>query len=68
MVRPVEVAARWTHALSEHDLEAAVACFHPQYRDHAPARRGEVAQGCATTAYRRVTAGLSRSDLRLSSS
>lgn len=45
MVRPVEVAARWTHALSEHDLEAAVACFHPEYRDHAPARRGEVVEG-----------------------
>lgn len=44
-MRPVEVAARWTHALSEHDLEAAVACFHPEYRDHAPARRGEVVEG-----------------------
>lgn len=39
------MAARWTHALSEHDLEAAVACFHPEYRDHAPARRGEVVEG-----------------------
>lgn len=44
-MRPVEVAARWTHVLSEHDLEAAVACFHAEYRDHAPARRGEVVEG-----------------------
>jgi hypothetical protein len=45
MVKAVEVAARRTHALSEHDLEAALACFHPDYRDHAPARRGEVVEG-----------------------
>lgn len=45
MVRPLEVAKRWTRALSEHDLEAAVACFDPEYRDHAPARRGEVVEG-----------------------
>ncbi|HEX7171280.1 MAG TPA: nuclear transport factor 2 family protein [Candidatus Limnocylindria bacterium] len=41
----MEVAARWTRALSEHDLDGAVACFHPQYRDQAPARRGEVVEG-----------------------
>lgn len=45
MVRAVEVATRWTHALNEHDLDAAVACFHPDYRDHTPARRGEVVEG-----------------------
>lgn len=44
-VRPVEVAARWARALSQHDLDAAVACFHPQYRDRAPARQGEVVEG-----------------------
>jgi len=44
-VRPVEVAARWIRALSEHDLDAAVACFDPQYSDHAPARLGEVVDG-----------------------
>jgi limonene-1,2-epoxide hydrolase len=45
MLRPLEVAERWTNALSEHDLETAVACFHPEYRDHAPARLGEVVEG-----------------------
>lgn len=38
---PTHVAERWTRALSEHDLEAAVSCFAPEYRDTAPARRGE---------------------------
>jgi ketosteroid isomerase-like protein len=41
----VEVAARWIGAMNEHDLDAVVECFHPQYRDHAPARRGEVVEG-----------------------
>jgi limonene-1,2-epoxide hydrolase len=44
-MRPVEVAARWIRALNEHDLDAAVGCFHPQYRDQAPARRGEAVEG-----------------------
>jgi ketosteroid isomerase-like protein len=44
-VTPVQVAARWIRGLNEHDLDAAVACFHPQYRDQAPARRGEVVEG-----------------------
>jgi ketosteroid isomerase-like protein len=39
------VAERWTQALTAHDLEAAVACFAPDYHDEAPARRGEVIQG-----------------------
>ncbi len=42
---PKSIAARWTQALSAHDLDAAVACFHPEYRDHAPARRGEIVEG-----------------------
>lgn len=28
---------RWVAAMSAHDLEAAVACFDPDYRDEAPA-------------------------------
>ena len=39
------VAERWARALTAHDLEAAVACFAPDYHDEAPARRGEVVQG-----------------------
>lgn len=38
---PTHVAERWTRALTEHDLEAAVSCFAPEYSDTAPARRGE---------------------------
>lgn len=40
-----EVAGRWVQALTAHDLEAAVACFAPDYHDEAPARRGEFIQG-----------------------
>lgn len=39
------IAERWTRALTAHDLEAAVACFAPDYHDEAPARRGEFVQG-----------------------
>jgi ketosteroid isomerase-like protein len=42
---PREVASRWTQAVTAHDLEAAVGCFAPDYRDEAPARRGESVQG-----------------------
>jgi ketosteroid isomerase-like protein len=42
---PRAVAERWTRALSEHDLEAAVSCFDPDYADEAPARRGESVRG-----------------------
>lgn len=42
---PRTIAERWTEALTRHDLEAAVACFAPDYRDEAPARRGESVQG-----------------------
>lgn len=42
---PRAVAVRWTRALTAHDLEAAVACFAPDYHDEAPARRGELIQG-----------------------
>ncbi len=41
----IDLAERWTRALTDHDLEAAVACFHPDYRDEAPARRGETVEG-----------------------
>ena len=44
---PRAVARRWVEALSAHDLEAAVACFAPNYHDEAPARRGEVIQAHA---------------------
>ncbi len=40
-----DLVTRWTEALSDHDLEAAVSCFHPDYRDEAPARTGEVVAG-----------------------
>jgi ketosteroid isomerase-like protein len=42
---PRAVAERWVQALTAHDLEAAVACFAPDYHDEAPARRGEFIQG-----------------------
>jgi ketosteroid isomerase-like protein len=42
---PRAVAERWTRALSEHDVEAAVACFDPDYEDEAPARPGESVKG-----------------------
>lgn len=42
---PRAVAERWTRALSEHDIEAAVACFDPDYEDEAPARPGESVKG-----------------------
>lgn len=45
MSSPEEIVARWTRALTQHDLDAAIACFHPDYRDEAPTRRGEVVEG-----------------------
>ena len=42
---PRSVAERWVQALTTHDLEAAVACFAPDYHDEAPARHGESVQG-----------------------
>lgn len=42
---PTKVAERWVSALSRHDLEAALDCFAPDYRDVAPARRGEFVEG-----------------------
>ncbi|HEU5318099.1 MAG TPA: nuclear transport factor 2 family protein [Chloroflexota bacterium] len=42
---PRAVAERWVHALTAHDLAAAVACFAPDYHDEAPARRGEFIRG-----------------------
>ena len=36
---------RWLGAMTAHDLEAAVACFAPDYHDEAPARRGEFVDG-----------------------
>jgi hypothetical protein len=41
------VAERWVQALTAHDLEAAVACFAPDFHDEAPARRGEFIHGNA---------------------
>jgi limonene-1,2-epoxide hydrolase len=38
---PEQVVERWVRALTDHDLEAAVACFASEYRDRAPARLGE---------------------------
>jgi limonene-1,2-epoxide hydrolase len=40
-----QVVERWTQALTDHDLEAAISCFAPDYRDRAPARRGEEVLG-----------------------
>lgn len=42
---PRAVAQRWVSAMTAHDLDAAVDCFATQYRDEAPARRGETFQG-----------------------
>src|SRR5260370_17134638 len=40
-----QVVERWPQALTDHDLEAAISCFAPDYRDRAPARRGEEVLG-----------------------
>lgn len=45
MTALTDLAERWIRALTDHDLEEAVACFHPDYRDEAPARRGETVAG-----------------------
>lgn len=42
---PRQLAQRWTRALTDHDLDAAVSCFAPDYQDKAPARRGEAVVG-----------------------
>lgn len=42
---PTHIAERWIAALSRHDLEAAAACFAPDYVDEAPARHGESVRG-----------------------
>lgn len=42
---PCSLGERWVVALDAHDLEAAVACFQPNYHDEAPARRGERVDG-----------------------
>lgn len=44
-MRPRSVVQRWVAALNRGDVEAAVSCFHDEYRDEAPARRGEVVHG-----------------------
>lgn len=38
---PISVAERWIAAMNERDIDAAVDCFAIDYRDEAPARRGE---------------------------
>ena len=38
---PCSVVERWVQAMDAHDIETAVACFHADYHDEAPARRGE---------------------------
>jgi len=35
-VEPKEVLERLRHAVNQHDLEAFVACFHPDYRSEQP--------------------------------
>jgi len=42
---PREVVLRWTQAMTAHDLEAAVACFHPDYHDVTPNRPGQEFHG-----------------------
>jgi ketosteroid isomerase-like protein len=44
---PKAVIERWVQAMDHHDLEMAVSCFAPDYRDEAPARRGESVRGQA---------------------
>ncbi|MBI4261407.1 MAG: nuclear transport factor 2 family protein [Actinobacteria bacterium] len=45
MSAPRRLVERWTDAMTRHDREAAVACFHPDYEDVAPARLGEEVRG-----------------------
>src|SRR5260370_20417873 len=40
-----QLVERWNQALTDHDLEAAISCLAPDYRDRAPARRGEEVLG-----------------------
>jgi ketosteroid isomerase-like protein len=42
---PKAVVERWIQTINRHDLEGVVACFAPDYRDEAPARRGESVHG-----------------------
>ncbi len=42
---PKTLIERWTRAMTDHDLDSAMSCFHPDYRDEAPARRGELTRG-----------------------
>ena len=35
-VKPKEVLERMHRAVNQHDLEAFVACFHPEYRSEQP--------------------------------
>jgi ketosteroid isomerase-like protein len=40
-----DLARRWIEAVIAHDLDGVVDCFHPDYVDEAPARRGESVRG-----------------------
>lgn len=42
---PKSVIERWVRAMNEHNLDMAVSCFDIDYRDEAPARRGESVHG-----------------------
>lgn len=44
-VVPCSVVGRWVRAMNAHDLDTALACFHEDYHDEAPARRGEHVEG-----------------------
>jgi hypothetical protein len=42
---PTTVVHRWIKAINAHDANAVAACFDADYRDEAPARRGETVAG-----------------------
>lgn len=42
---PRQVVQRWTRAMTAHDLDAAAACFAPEYHDVTPTRPGQEFHG-----------------------
>ncbi len=60
MIEPASVVDRLRQAVDDHDLEALVACFTPDYRNETPAHPGRGFEGHAQvrTNWQRVFAGV----------
>lgn len=57
---PSQVVGRLRQAVNDHDLEALVACFRPDYRNETPAHPGRSFEGLAQvrTNWQRIFAGM----------